>query len=77
MARSFAGNSKRSRPPRRRSPANTDRNCLDRVRQALQDSSVQVAENDLIREVAIFADRPTSTRKSRELRCHLEQFDAS
>lgn len=48
---------------------------LDRVRQALKDSTVQVAESDLIREVAVFADRADINEEITRLRCHLEQFD--
>lgn len=49
---------------------------LERVRQALADSGVPVAEADLIREVSIFADRSDINEEIVRLRSHLGQFKA-
>jgi len=48
---------------------------LERVRQALKDSGVPVAEPDLIREVSIYSDRSDINEEITRLRSHLEQFD--
>jgi uncharacterized protein (TIGR00255 family) len=47
---------------------------LDRVRQVLTESSVNVTESDLIREVSIHADRTDINEEIKRLRCHLDQF---
>lgn len=49
---------------------------LERVRQALHDSGVPVAEPDLIREVSIFSDRSDINEEITRLRSHLGQFHA-
>lgn len=47
---------------------------LERVRQVLAESSVNVTESDLIREVSIHADRTDINEEIKRLRCHLDQF---
>lgn len=47
---------------------------LERIRQHLADSGVKVAEPDLIREVALFADRSDINEEITRLKSHLEQF---
>lgn len=47
---------------------------LERVRQVLAESSVNVSESDLIREVSIHADRTDINEEIKRLRCHLDQF---
>lgn len=47
---------------------------LERVRQVLTESSVNVTESDLIREVSIHADRTDINEEIKRLRCHLDQF---
>ena len=47
---------------------------LDRVRRLISDSSVSVGENDVIREVALFADRCDINEEVTRLRSHTEQF---
>ncbi|MCY2963911.1 MAG: YicC family protein [Planctomycetota bacterium] len=47
---------------------------LERVRQSLADSGATVAETDLIRDVAIFADRGDINEEIMRLRSHLKQF---
>lgn len=49
---------------------------LERVRQFLAESSVNVTESDLIREVSIHADRTDINEEIKRLTCHLEQFQA-
>lgn len=49
---------------------------LERVRQVLAESSVNVSESDLIREVSIHADRTDINEEIKRLRCHLDQFQA-
>src|SRR4030095_11654890 len=49
---------------------------LERVKQALHDSGVPVAEPDLIREVSIFSDRSDINEEITRLRSHLDQFYA-
>lgn len=49
---------------------------LERVRQLLADSGVNVAESDLIREVSIFAERSDINEEITRLRSHLDQFEA-
>ena len=47
---------------------------LDRVRRLIGDTSVHIAENDVIREVALFADRCDVNEEITRLRSHTEQF---
>ena len=47
---------------------------LDRVRRAVEDTGVQVEDNDVIREVALFADRCDINEEITRLRSHIEQF---
>lgn len=47
---------------------------LDRVRQLLKDSDVNVTETDLIREVSIFSEKADINEEITRLKCHLEQF---
>lgn len=47
---------------------------LERVRQVLTESAVNVTESDMIREVSIHADRTDINEEIKRLRCHLEQF---
>jgi uncharacterized protein (TIGR00255 family) len=47
---------------------------LERVRKLLQDSAVNVNESDVIREVALFADRSDVNEEITRLRSHIEQF---
>lgn len=49
---------------------------LDRVRQTLAESDVTLTESDLIREVAIFADRCDINEEITRLKCHLGHFDS-
>ena len=49
---------------------------LERVRQLLTESNVNVTESDLIREVSIHADRTDINEEIKRLTCHLEQFQA-
>jgi uncharacterized protein (TIGR00255 family) len=48
---------------------------LDRVRKAVEDAAVQVEEKDIIRDVALFADRCDINEEITRLRSHLQQFD--
>jgi uncharacterized protein (TIGR00255 family) len=48
---------------------------LERVRQLLADSGVNVTESDLIREVSIFSDRSDINEEITRLKSHLEQFE--
>lgn len=47
---------------------------LDRVRRLISDASITVSENDIIREVALFADRCDINEELTRLRSHTEQF---
>ncbi len=47
---------------------------LDRVRRLIGDASVNISENDVIREVALFADRCDINEEITRLRSHTEQF---
>lgn len=47
---------------------------LERIRRAVQETDVEIDENDLIREVALFADRCDINEEITRLRSHLEQF---
>lgn len=47
---------------------------LDRVNKAVQETSVQLEDKDVIREVALFADRCDINEEITRLRSHLEQF---
>ncbi len=49
---------------------------LERVRQTLAESDVTLTESDLIREVAIFADRCDINEEITRLKCHLGHFDS-
>jgi uncharacterized protein (TIGR00255 family) len=49
---------------------------LDRIRELLSGTDIQVGSSDLIREVSIFADRCDINEEITRLRSHLEQFDA-
>jgi len=46
----------------------------DRVNQLLKDTGVSVSDEDLIREVSVFADRCDINEEITRLRSHLEQF---
>ncbi|MFN6108665.1 MAG: endoribonuclease YicC domain-containing protein, partial [Planctomycetaceae bacterium] len=47
---------------------------LERVRQAIAEAGVTLSETDLIREVAIYADRGDINEEITRLRSHLSQF---
>ncbi|MCX7398279.1 MAG: YicC family protein [Planctomycetales bacterium] len=47
---------------------------LERVRRLIGDASVNISENDVIREVALFADRCDINEEITRLRSHTEQF---
>ncbi len=47
---------------------------LERVRRLIGDASVSIGENDIIREVALFADRCDINEEITRLRSHIEQF---
>ena len=47
---------------------------LDRVRRLIGDAAVNISENDVIREVALFADRCDINEEITRLRSHTEQF---
>lgn len=49
---------------------------LERVRTLIADEKVTVSETDLIREVAVHADRADITEEITRLKCHIEQFTA-
>jgi len=49
---------------------------LERVRQLLAESGVNVTESDLIREVSIFSDRSDINEEITRLKSHLEQFQS-
>lgn len=50
------------------------RKLLERVRELVRESEVNVEESDLLREVSLFADRSDVTEELTRLRCHLGQF---
>ena len=47
---------------------------MERVRRLIDDSSISVSENDVIREVALFSDRCDINEEITRLRSHTEQF---
>ena len=47
---------------------------LERVRRLIGDASINISENDVIREVALFADRCDINEEITRLRSHTEQF---
>lgn len=47
---------------------------LERVRRLMNDASISISENDVIREVALFADRCDINEEITRLRSHTEQF---
>ena len=47
---------------------------LERVRKAIQDTEVPLADKDVIREVAMFADRCDINEEITRLRSHIQQF---
>ena len=47
---------------------------LERVRGVLAESEARVIENDLIREVSIYAERSDINEEITRLKCHLDQF---
>ena len=47
---------------------------LDRVRRTLADTDANVSENDLIREVAVFADKCDINEEITRLGSHIDQF---
>lgn len=47
---------------------------LDRVRRLIGDASINIGDNDVIREVALFADRCDVNEEITRLRSHTEQF---
>ncbi len=47
---------------------------LERVRRLINDASITISENDVIREVALFADRCDINEEITRLRSHTEQF---
>lgn len=47
---------------------------LDRIRRLIADASIPISENDVIREVAMFADRCDINEEITRLRSHIEQF---
>jgi uncharacterized protein (TIGR00255 family) len=48
---------------------------LDRITRAVGESGVTITESDVIREVAVYADRCDINEEITRLRCHLQQFD--
>jgi len=48
---------------------------LDRITKAVGESGVTITESDVIREVAVYADRCDINEEITRLRCHLQQFD--
>ena len=46
----------------------------ERIQQLLQGTTVSLSETDLIREVAIYADRSDINEEIERLRCHLQQL---
>jgi uncharacterized protein (TIGR00255 family) len=49
---------------------------LLRVRRLIADSSIQLAHDDLLKEVSVFADRSDISEELARLRSHLEQLEA-
>ena len=47
---------------------------LERIRRLIGDASISINENDVIREVALFADRCDINEEITRLRSHIEQF---
>lgn len=47
---------------------------LERIRRLMGDASIAFSENDVIREVALFADRCDINEEITRLRSHIEQF---
>ncbi len=47
---------------------------IERVRRLIGDASVSIGENDVIREVALFADRCDINEEMTRLRSHIDQF---
>lgn len=47
---------------------------LERVRRLMNEASISISENDVIREVALFADRCDINEEITRLRSHTEQF---
>jgi len=47
---------------------------LERVRRLIADASITIGENDIIREVALFADRCDINEEITRLRSHIDQF---
>lgn len=47
---------------------------LERVRRAFAESEVEISEKDVIREVAVFADRCDINEEITRLRSHIDQF---
>lgn len=48
---------------------------LERIQKATAETDAVIAESDLIREVAAFADRCDINEEITRLRCHLEQYE--
>ena len=48
---------------------------MQRLSKAVADSGVTIAESDVMREVAVFADRCDINEEITRLRSHLQQFD--
>jgi uncharacterized protein (TIGR00255 family) len=48
---------------------------LDRITRAVGESGVTINDSDVIREVAVYADRCDINEEITRLRCHLQQFD--
>jgi len=46
-----------------------------RIRELIADSSIRLAEEDLLREVAVYAERSDISEECSRLQVHLEQFD--
>ena len=49
---------------------------LERVRKAIGDTDIPVEDKDVIREVAMFADRCDINEEITRLRSHIQQFNA-
>lgn len=48
---------------------------LERIQKATSETDTEIEESDLIREVAVFADRCDINEEITRLRCHLEQYE--
>lgn len=48
---------------------------LDRITKAVGESGITINDSDVIREVAVYADRCDINEEITRLRCHLQQFD--